>query len=108
LVTNIIVEESLKHERTSCEEHIVHCQKPFVIDRKSTESIIHAKDPLWHCENDILVKEIKNQFSISNVIQSAMLENELPKELKLSKSIVTSLHCSHTFMTVKTNSNVSF
>ena len=61
---------------------------------------------MGHAHHKVLVKEVKYDLSVPNIVDPSMMEQETPKESKLTEGKVCRLRRSLTFLAKQTNPHV--
>ncbi len=77
----------------------IHCHSRVVAEECKVE--------LGQSEEKIFVKEIQHKFWKSDVVQSSMVKDEIPKELKFVNCKIRVLGCLHAFFPKDPNPNIS-
>ena len=106
-VVQILVEHGSDHQRNRSESQVVKGNVPIVENALSGVAIEKAENDLRKSENHILVEEIQNHLSDSDVTPTAVDHQQFPKSLEFGDGVITGLNCSHSFLAVNSNSDMS-
>ena len=100
---HVPVKNSERYHWYACEHNIVKLNEPFIEYSHGTEAAIVSVKIVRHCQSHIFVEKVKNKCRNTSVACPSMDEDQRPEHLELRYCEVRSLNCSHTFITVQTN-----
>lgn len=107
-VVNVLLKQGSGCQWEGSEDHVIKGNVKIIEDSSCRISTEECEVELWDGKDHVLVEEVQDHFGNSNVIPSSVNEQEFPQSLEFRNSKVTSLDSSHTFITVDTNTDVSF
>lgn len=108
LVVDILLKHCFDHQGPSGVEHIVKRDVVLVKDQRPIGSAGKGVENVWQRQDEVLIEKVKNTLGVSQVAQPAMVHEEPPQELEFTQGEVTGLDGTHAFVTIETNSYMSF
>ena len=107
-IVNILVKNRSYDNWQTSEGKVIESDVKIIKESLTTPSIVETEEKLREGENDIFIVKIENHFGIPDIGPTSMYEKQFPKTLKFSQSEIRGLHSSHSFLSIQTNSDMSF
>ena len=84
----LLVKEGIPHNGKGCEQDVVELVKPLLIEGLASKGRGEAISELGKHEDDVLVEDITNKEGIATIGFTAVSEQKVLQELKLTDCIV--------------------
>ena len=101
-------EDSPDDHREESEDHIVEGDGPAEPKGLPRSQTVEGIDELDCRKDHVFVEEVQNHLCDSDVVEPAVIEDELPEETELANGVVGHLSSSGAFFSIDTNPYVGF
>ena len=85
---NINFEDCSDENREEGENHIVECDGPREPKRLTWAHWVESEYCLNYCEDHVFVEKVEDHFCYSHIVESAVMEEQFPKQAELSDGVV--------------------